>query len=52
LALAFYFAFEPRNVPINPIDAATTPPISIQTALSVGDPVKNLEISELKEFIA
>jgi hypothetical protein len=28
------------------------PPMSIQTALSVGDPVKNLETSELKEFMA
>jgi hypothetical protein len=28
------------------------PPMSIQTALSVGDPVKNLETSELKEFVA
>jgi hypothetical protein len=26
--------------------------MSIQTALSVGDPVKNLETSELKEFVA
>jgi hypothetical protein len=28
------------------------PPMSIQMALSVGDPVKNLETSELKEFVA
>ena len=28
------------------------PPMSIQIALSVGDPVKNLETSELKEFVA
>jgi hypothetical protein len=28
------------------------PPINIQTALSVGDPVKNRETSELKEFVA
>ena len=28
------------------------PPMSIQTALSVGDPVKNLETSELNEFVA
>ncbi len=26
--------------------------MSIQTALSVGDPVKNLETSELKELVA
>jgi len=32
--------------------AATMPPMSIQTALSVGDPVKNLETPELKEFVA
>ena len=28
------------------------PPINIQTALSVGEPVKNLDTSELKEFVA
>jgi hypothetical protein len=28
------------------------PPMRIQMALSVGDPVKNLETSELKEFVA
>lgn len=32
--------------------AATIPPMSIQTALSVGAPVKNFERSELKEFMA
>jgi hypothetical protein len=32
--------------------AATIPPRSIQMALFVGDPVKNLEASELKEFVA
>ena len=31
--------------------AAMAPPMSIQTALSVGDPVKNLETSELKELV-
>jgi hypothetical protein len=31
--------------------AATQPPMSIQTALSVGDPVKNRDTSELKEFM-
>lgn len=30
----------------------TTPPIIIQTALSVGDPVKKRETSELNEFVA
>ena len=28
------------------------PPMSIQTALSVGDPVKKRDTSELKEFVA
>ena len=28
------------------------PPMSIQMALSVGDPVKNLDTSEPKEFVA
>lgn len=32
--------------------AAITPPMSIQTALSVGEPVKNLDTSEVKEFVA
>ena len=31
---------------------ATIPPMSIQTALSVGEPVKNRETSELKELVA
>jgi len=35
-----------------PIMVSTQPPISIHTALSVGDPVKNLDTSELKEFMA
>jgi len=43
---------EPRNVPTSPTMEATIPPISIHTALSVGDPVKNLETSELNEFVA
>jgi len=32
--------------------AATKPPMSIQMALLVGEPEKNLETSELKEFVA
>jgi hypothetical protein len=32
--------------------AARVPPMSIQTALLVGDPVKNVETSELKELVA
>src|SRR5512140_639960 len=43
---------EGRNIPTRPTTAATAPPMSIQTALSVGDPVKNLETSELKELVA
>lgn len=31
---------------------ATTPPTNIQTDLSVGDPVKNLDMSELNESMA
>ena len=43
---------EPRNVPTRPTTAAMMPPMSIQIALSVGEPVKNLETSELNEFVA
>jgi hypothetical protein len=32
--------------------AVKVPAMSIQTALSVGEPVKNLETSELKELVA
>jgi len=32
--------------------AAIMPPLSIHMALSVGDPVNNLETSELNEFVA
>jgi hypothetical protein len=34
------------------MSAAMMPPMSIQTALSVGEPEKNLETSELKELVA
>src|SRR5512134_751342 len=44
--------FEPRNVPARPTMVAMMPPMSIQMALSVGDPVKNLDTSELNEFVA
>lgn len=44
--------FEPRNVPKRPMTAAKMPPMSIQIALSVGDPVKNRDTSELNEFVA
>jgi hypothetical protein len=39
-------------VPTSPSTAAIAPPISIQIALSVGDPVNNLDTSELKELVA
>jgi len=35
-----------------PTTVATAPTMSIQTALSVGDPVKNLETSEPKDSVA
>ncbi len=44
--------FAPRIVPKSPMDAAAIPPMSIQTALSVGEPVKNRETSELNDFVA
>jgi len=47
-----YTRFEPRNVPISPMPVATMPPMSIQMALSVGEPVKNRDTSEPKEFVA
>ena len=34
-----------------PVTAAMLPPMSIQTALSVGEPVKNRDTSEPKEFV-
>jgi hypothetical protein len=42
----------PRRVPNNPKIARTTPPIIIQTALFVGEPLKNRETSELNESAA
>jgi hypothetical protein len=44
--------FDPRITPNRPMKPTMTPAMSIQTALSVGDPVKNLETSELNEFVA
>jgi len=41
-----------RNSIASPNTAVRMPPMSIQTALSVGEPVKNLEMSELNEFVA
>ena len=46
------FSFDPRNSPTSPIMIATTPPTSIHIALSVGEPVKNREMSELNDFDA
>jgi hypothetical protein len=45
-------SFDPRNSPTSPIMIATTPPTSIHIALSVGEPVKNREMSELNDFDA
>ena len=39
-------------MPATPTTVAIRPPMSIQTALSVGEPVKNRETSELNEFVA
>jgi hypothetical protein len=44
--------FQARSVDARPMAAATMPPMSIQMALSVGEPVKNRDRSELKEFVA
>jgi hypothetical protein len=44
--------FDPRNSPTSPIMIATAPPTSIHIALSVGEPVKNREMSELNDFDA
>ncbi len=44
--------FDPRSKPAKPRTVATTPPTSIHIDLSVADPVKNLEISELDESYA
>ena len=40
------------SMPPKPSAAAPTPAMSIQTALSVGEPVKNRDTSELNEFVA
>jgi len=45
----FHAPFAPRSKPNNPTMAAPVPPISNQTALSVGDPVKKRDTSELNE---
>jgi hypothetical protein len=44
--------FQLRNMDTRPMTAATVPPMSIQIALSVGEPLKNRDTSELKEFVA
>jgi hypothetical protein len=35
-----------------PMTATTAPPMNIKTGLSVGDPVKKLDTSDLKEYVA
>jgi hypothetical protein len=43
----------PRRItPKKPIAAAAIPPMSIQMAWSVGEPVKKRETSELNDFVA
>ncbi len=42
----------PRASPTSPMTAAITPAASIYIALSVGEPVKTREMSELSEFDA
>jgi len=44
--------FDLRNNPTSPKTIANTPPTSIQIDLSVAEPVKNREISELDESYA
>lgn len=46
------YAVVPRAKPISPTTPAAMPPISIQIALFVGEPVKNRDTSELKEWVA
>ena len=41
-----------RHSIASPTRAASVPPTSIQTALFVGELVKNLETSEVKELVA
>ena len=42
-------AFDPRTKPTNPRTVTTIPPTNIHIDLSVAEPVKNREISELDE---
>jgi hypothetical protein len=51
-ALTGYVCLELRINVVKPMSAATMPPINIHTALSVGEPVKKRDTSELKEFVA
>jgi len=44
--------FDPRNKLTNPRTVTTTPPINIHIDLSVAEPVKNREMSELDESYA
>lgn len=44
--------FDPRNKPTSPRTVATTPPTNIHIDLSVAEPVKNREMSELDESYA
>jgi hypothetical protein len=42
----------PRDNPTTPMADATTPPTSIHIALSVGEPVKKREMSEVNDVAA
>jgi hypothetical protein len=44
--------FDPRNNPTSPKTVATAPPTNIHIDLSVAEPVKNREMSELDELYA
>jgi hypothetical protein len=49
IGVAFYAVFEVRNNPVRPSAVAATPPTNIHIDLSVADPLKNREMSELVE---
>jgi hypothetical protein len=49
---SFGHFFYPCNSPTTPTTNATTPPTNIRIALSVGEPVKKREMSELNDVDA
>jgi hypothetical protein len=52
LPVALHAAFEARNRPTKPSTVAATPPTNIHIDLSVAEPLKNREMSELVESYA